>query len=303
MLRLHKWKLLTLAFMAQLTLIISLSLADTKTQAEIHWLDVLSEGGFAVLALVWLLLVLQSRPQGRVTQWLGIGLGLIVLAQFQDLLDEFIAFPDAVIWDHWIESGCMLLGMALLTMGIFLWQQEQVAINNQLRKRERFFREHRSLDTITLLSRADYLRQQLNRELENHRQQQAPLALMLIDVDQFDQFNRRHGHGEGDRFLLALSELLLLNLRNTDLLCRYAGDRFAVILPFTTSIHAANLCTELTNAVNHFAFKLSSGETVFNRVSIGIASAEHETVEMLLERAGRALLHAKQRNQSLNVAA
>jgi diguanylate cyclase (GGDEF)-like protein len=53
----------------------------------------------------------------------------------------------------------------------------------------------------------------------------------LFDIDAFHRINREHGQPEGDRVLQAVAHMLLLNLRNDDLLCRYAGDRFAVLMP------------------------------------------------------------------------
>lgn len=294
MLRLHKWKLLGLSVMALLTLIFSLGMGATKSVAQINWLDVTSEGGAALLALVWLLLILNSRPRGRVTQWLSLGLSLIFLSQFQDWLDEFIAFRKDLGWDHWIESGFMLPGLGLLTYGIYLWHLEQLALNRQRQKRERLFREHQSLDQTTLLNRADYLRAQLARELQTHRAQAAALALVIVDVEDFAGFNRHWGSAEGDRYLLALSELLLLNLREQDLLCRYAGDRFALILPYTSLDQARQLARELAAAAQHFAFKPRHAHTsVFMQLNYLALSARNESAEQLLERANCELVQSK----------
>lgn len=201
MLKHHKWKLFFVGMCANLALIASLAVGDAKAPAEINWLDVFSEGGAAVLALVWLGLILHSRPAGRVTQYLSLGLSGIFLAGFQDLLDEFIRFPEAARWDHWIESGCMPIGLVLLTLGIYHWHKEQLSINEQLRKRERLFREHRSLDFTTNLSGADYLRKQLQQALPEHRNVEQSLALLFIDIDNFREINRRYGHHQGDRSL------------------------------------------------------------------------------------------------------
>lgn len=302
MLKLHKWKLLLLGLSANIALIASLASGDLKTLGEINWLDVLSEGGAALLALVWLLLILHSRPSGRVTQLLSLGLSCIALAGFQDLLDEFIHFPDAALWDHWIESGFMPIGLGLLTFGIYHWHKEQLIISVQMRKRERLFREHRGLDFTTNLSGADYLRKQLQHEIIQHQQASAPLALLLIDVDNFSLINRRYGDSEGDRLLQALGELLLLNIRRNDLLCRYAGDRFALVLPMTGRVVAETLAQEIADAVRHFAFKTDTqGESIFHSVSVGIAlsSADSNTIdtpELLIARANQALLHAKEKH-------
>ncbi|WP_331351646.1 GGDEF domain-containing protein [Cellvibrio sp. UBA7671] len=304
MLKHHKWKLFFVGMGANVALIASLAVADLKVLAEINWLDVLSEGGAAMLALVWLGLILHSRPAGRVTQYLSLGLSGIFLAGFQDLLDEFIRFPEATRWDHWIESGCMPIGLVLLTLGIFHWHKEQLSINEQLRKRERLFREHRSLDFTTNLSGADYLRKQLLQALPEHRHSEKLLALLFIDVDNFREINRRYGHQQGDHLLQSLSELILLNIRRGDVLCRYAGDRFALILPNTGRAVAENLASEIATAVQHLAYKpQNQDESLFHSVSIGIALSSSDatttdSVETLIERANRALLHAKEKRRT-----
>jgi diguanylate cyclase (GGDEF)-like protein len=310
MLKHHKWKLFIVGMGANLALIASLAVADLKPLAEIHWLDVLSEGGAAALALVWLGLILHSRPAGRVTQYLSLGLSGIFLAGFQDLLDEFVRFPETALWDHWIESGCMPTGLVLLTLGIYHWHKEQLSINKQLRKRERLFREHRSFDFTTNLSGADYLRKQLIQTLPEHRNATRSLALLFIDIDNFSAINRHYGHQQGDHLLQSLSELVLLNIRRNDLLCRYAGDRFALILPNTGRALAENIASEISTVVQHFAYKPhSQDERIFISVSIGIALTSSDittldSADILIERANLALLHAKEkRHASLHRAA
>lgn len=299
MLKLHKWKLLCLALAANIALIGSLASGDLKAYGEWNWLDIVGEGGLAFLALTWLILILHSRPTGRVTQLLSLGLGAIFIAGFQDWLDEFIHFPDNALWDHWLESGFMPLGLVLLTWGIYHWHKEQLLLAEQLRKRERLFREHRGLDFTTTLSGASYLRKQLDQSLAEARAQDTSLALLLIDIDNFSQTNRLYGHQQGDHLLQSVSELILLNIRRNDLLCRYAGDRFALVLPNTGRSMAEKIATEIANVVRHFAYKpFNQDESLFHTVSIGmILTSEIQkpvTADVLIERATTALLHQKE---------
>jgi diguanylate cyclase (GGDEF)-like protein len=195
----------------------------------------------------------------------------------------------------------MPIGLVLLTLGIYHWHREQLSINEQLRKRERLFREHRSLDFTTNLSGADYLRKQLIQALPEHRNATKPLALLFIDVDNFSAINRHYGHQHGDHLLQSLSELMLLNIRRGDLLCRYAGDRFALILPNTGRVLAENITGEISAAVQHFAYKpQGQDESLFISVSIGIALTSSDitafdSADILIERANLALLHAKEK--------
>ena len=245
--------------------------------------------------LVWLGLVLKSRPAGRVTNFLAIGLGLVFLSWWVDALDEFILLPDAISWDHWLESAPMPLGLVLLTLGIYHWHREQLAISAQMEKRERLFREHLLFDKLTPLNTADYLRRQLQQSLAEARAEQQPLSLVILDLDDFSQINRLHGHAEGDRVLQALTQLLLLNLRHRDLLCRLAGDRFVVLLPNTGAREAQLLAEELRLAVAHLAYKARAhGERLQLQASTAAVMALQDDADGLLQRLNLALAKAKQ---------
>lgn len=289
---LHRQKLLLIFSLATLGMIGFLVWGEPKAWSEIDWLDVVGEGGTALALAVWMLLILGSRPAGRVTDLLTLGLGFMFLAMWQDNLDEFIRLPDEQFWDHWLESGAMPLGVGLLTYGLVHWHREQLSINEQLRKRERLFREHRFVDNLTQLGRAGYLRQQLQSCLEQESQQ--PMQLLMLDIDNFASINRLYGNREGDCLLHEISELLLLNLRQQDLICRYAADRFAILLPDTSAERGRQLAHELVLSVQSFAYKhKNSGDTLYQSVSIGLADWQGETAEELVQRANGALAQAK----------
>ena len=292
---LHRLKLAALLLAANAALLLHLGAGDLKPMSDWVWLDILGEGGSALLCLVWLGLVLKSRPAGRVTNFLAIGLGLVFLSWWVDALDEFILLPDAINWDHWLESAPMPLGLLLLTLGIYHWHREQLAISAQMEKRERLFREHLLFDKLTPLNTADYLRRQLQQSLTEARAAQQPLSLVILDLDDFSQINRLHGHAEGDRVLQALTQLLLLNLRHRDLLCRLAGDRFVVLLPNTGAREAQLLAEELRLAVAHLAYKARAhGERLQLQASTAAVMALQDDADGLLQRLNLALAKAKQ---------
>ena len=292
---LHRLKLAALLLAANAALLLHLGAGDLKPMGDWVWLDILGEGGSALLCLVWLGLVLKSRPAGRVTNFLALGLGLVFFSWWVDALDEFILLPDAISWDHWLESAPMPLGLLLLTLGIYHWHREQLAISAQMEKRERLFREHLLFDKLTPLNTADYLRRQLQQSLAEARAAQQPLSLVILDLDDFSQINRLHGHAEGDRVLQALTQLLLLNLRHRDLLCRLAGDRFVVLLPNTGAREAQLLAEELRLAVAHLAYKARAhGERLQLQASTAAVMALQDDADGLLQRLNLALAKAKQ---------
>jgi diguanylate cyclase (GGDEF)-like protein len=290
----HRWKIGALLLAANAVLVLFLACGELKYVSELSALDILGEGGTALLVLVWLGLVLKSRPAGRVTHYLFLGLGCIFFSWWVDTLDEFIRLPESVQWDHWLESGPMPVGMILLTLGIYHWHREQLAISGQMEKRERLFREHRLFDKVTPLAGADYLKRELTDCLHESRQQQLPLSLLALDLDRFGAINQQYGHAEGDAVLEAVSHLLLLNLRRQDLLCRLAGDRFVVLLPRTGERQARLLADELQAAIAALAHKTRrQGERVLLSATVATVMAMDEAPSEVLKRLNLALARAK----------
>ena len=294
LLHLHRLKLAALLLAANLALLLHLAAGDLKPMAEWVWLDILGEGGSALLALAWLVLILKSRPAGRVSSLLALGLGCVFFSWWVDALDEFIRLPDSITWDSWLESAPMPIGLLLMTVGLYHWHHEQLAISAQLEKRERLFREHRLFDKLTPLGAAEYLRRQLQLSLQ-HAGQAQPLSLVAVDLDNFSALNQRFGHAEGDAVLQAISQQLLLNLRCQDLLCRLAGDRFVVLLPNTGETLARQLAGELQQAVAHLAHKTRQhGERLHLSATVAVVMAVDEDPQTLLQRLNLALARAKQ---------
>jgi diguanylate cyclase (GGDEF)-like protein len=294
----HQGKLVLLAALANLVLVFSLALGDIKMWGELDWLDLIGEGGAVLFSLLWIFLILSSRPAGRVTSLLFYGLTLIFVSGWQDWLDEIIQMPPHQPWNSLVESFTMPAGIVFLTIGMFQWRQEQLTINEQLRKREQLFRDHRRVDLVTQVGAAPYFREHLQLALEQHEQSGKPVSVMMLDVDGFDRINRRIGMAEGDRMLHEIAEVIMLNLRRDDLLCRYAGDRFALILPQTNEQSAKALAQELRQAAAHFAFKTAAGESVFASLTAGFVMWRDETTEELEEHVNRRLARAKDERQA-----
>lgn len=295
MLYLNRHKLLLAAALGALLLAFDLALCEPKPFAAYKWVDIFGEGGTALIIALWTVLILASRPAGRVTNLLFFGLLSLYAAFFQDFSDEVLRMPEALgpVQDV-IESGLMLLGMGVLTVGIYQLHREQLVIIEQLRRRERLFRAHEHVDQITRLGDAEYLRRQLDIELARRVDEAPPPAILIVDIDGFNRINREHGAADGDRMLRDLGELLLMNLRPQDLLCRYAGDRFVVLLPGADADTIREIAAQLSEAVRHFAFRSGGGRvTVRQSISIGGAVAGDDGCEGLLRRATEALERAK----------
>ncbi|MES2257055.1 MAG: GGDEF domain-containing protein [Pseudomonadota bacterium] len=291
MLRLHRFPLAAALLSLPACFLLYAWIGSPKPVHLWRWMDIVGEGGTALMAGVWLLFTLSSRPGGLVTRLLGGGLAAIMLGSWADCLDEFFRIPKDQVWDNWLEA-LVPFGMLLLTVGMYYWRQEQFRLNEHLHKRERLFRDHHGFDRITQLANADYLREQLR--VEAARRPRGASALVLFDIDGFHLINRQFGQQEGDRVLQAVGHMLLLNLRSEDLLCRYAGDRFALLLPHTCADTADAMARHLCSMVGQMRHGAPQGRVpVTVRFVAGALDADPDALLARLSLALEAPLHAE----------
>jgi diguanylate cyclase (GGDEF)-like protein len=287
MLRQHQTKLAFSGLLLLSSAYMACKLGELKQVFD--WLDVLGEGTAFLVAAAWLLLILSSRPSGRVTELLYYGSLCLVYSYFLNLLDEFLQYPEPMRLMSWLESIPAPLGMLVLTFGLVGWHREQRAIDRQLRGRELFLRDHNLIDPLTQLYGLEYLYAVLDREISLQRSQQQSLSLIVVDVAQFSEFNRQHGFNAGDDFLSLLSELVISQLRQGDVVCRYSGDCFVAILPNTNHAQAELLAMHLAQCVQKL--KTSSEIPAVNCLAVKV-DATHASAA--LERAFATLAITKQ---------
>lgn len=261
---LHKPLFAVLLLINLLILLLCFSLGELKPTTDFDYVDASGEGGITLMTVVWIFFILASRPAGRVTHLLFAGLTLTHISMLLDFLDEFISYPETSTWITTIESLPAPIGMAVMTYALYQWHQEQNTINSQLRRTERYYREHSWSDFVTGLYSAEYMKAQLKRELELTRSNQTEFSLIMLDIREFSLFNQKYGDQHGDNLLREIAQLILMNIRDGDLACRYAADRFIVLLPCTTEQRATEIANQITQAIAHLAYKPDrSGKTFY----------------------------------------
>ena len=134
-----------------------------------------------------------------------------------------------------------------------------------------------------------------NREIARTNRYGHPLAVLMLDIDHFKRINDTFGHSVGDQVLLRLSEALMPQLRDSDLVARLGGEEFAVLLLETELHTAVKVAERLRQTVADMPVNYE-GQTISVTVSIGVGSAEggEASLETLLGVADAALYQAKE---------
>ena len=221
-----------------------------KQTAQIDPLDILGEGSALTIAVVWMWLILASRPPGRVTDYLYYGSLLLVISYSLDVIDEFIAYPESTRLMSWLESFPLPVGLLIISVGVHGWYQEQKIVNRQLRSREGQLRQSGWVDPLTTLYTKRYLRHILTREIALREHTQQPLTLARVNIRNFSEVNQSGGTAAGDKLLHRLSELLVALLRPQDFVGREHSDHFLVMLPELSSAQAQSLLKTVTTSLN-----------------------------------------------------
>ena len=166
---------------------------------------------------------------------------------------------------------------------------------NERKQNEYRLKQQATTDSLTGVLNRRYFLELSTREINRALRHNHPLSLALIDIDHFKHINDFYGHVLGDEALMAVTHILQQNIREKDIFARFGGDEFVLLLPETSIDQAQLILERLCSVLTSQSVDLS-GRAVPITLSVGLASLANSTdaVEMVLERADRALYQAKE---------
>ena len=157
-------------------------------------------------------------------------------------------------------------------------------------------RKESMLDPLTKIPNRKCFDVQLEADLHRARENQAPLSLLVFDIDHFKAFNDTYGHLTGDQVLRLVAQVLKANLRGRDMPARFGGEEFVAILPDTELDGAMTVAENIRRSVQSKELLKRSTNEKLGRITLSVGVAQcrgGEGAASLIERADRCLYAAK----------
>lgn len=274
-------------------------LGGTASALSLVYFSGLTSGPFSVaLVASWFMaILLMDNTEAIVVISLNIvAYSVLFVLELRDIL------PSRPLFQHIpIEDGDTPFWWDL-TNGLFVWFLTLViaalstVIIFRLRTREQKLQKLSSHDALTGLLNHGALMDALQREIARSKRTGRPFSFLMADLDHFKAINDQYGHLSGDRILAETSGALAETVRAQDMVGRYGGEEFGIILPETGLEQAEAAAERCRNAVEKNGVLLDGAGDIHVTISIGCASweiAADESPGELIKRADEALYQAK----------
>jgi two-component system, cell cycle response regulator len=176
-------------------------------------------------------------------------------------------------------------------------------LQDELRQRNEELDLISRTDSLTGLHNRRHVEEYLARLTSLARRNAEPIAVLIIDVDHFKSVNDGHGHDAGDAVLREVSERLVRNVRLEDMVGRWGGEEFLVVLPNTAAEAAADLAERLRRVVADESYRIPGGGAMRVTISLGCAASVMDDAGTLVRSADAAMYEAKEAGRNRVVVA
>lgn len=202
-----------------------------------------------------------------------------------------------VVAEHDLEEMARVSDAAMrLSADLTRSQRELIAINRRLAEREAEIHSLSVTDQLTGLGNRRQLDQTLANAINGARRHGRAFCVVMVDLDHFKAVNDAFGHAIGDALLQSLGAVLENGVRNTDTVCRFGGEEFAIVMP-DIEIDSACACSERIRA--HVERISANADAPRVTATFGVAQWEQgDTAESLLQRADKYLYQGKEEGRN-----
>jgi diguanylate cyclase (GGDEF)-like protein len=212
-------------------------------------------------------------------------------------------FPALGISGRWLRFTAAALRSSLGTLIGAVETLEDITDRKRaeeaLIESEQRFKRLSITDSLTRLYNSRQFYQQLRSEIERANRYNHPLSILLLDIDNFKDFNDTHGHLEGDSVLIRLGEVIRRCLRKTDSAYRFGGEEFTVILPETKGDAAVILAERIRSEFEQETFHPRDSDIINKTVSVGVTQyILGEELTTFLKRVDKSMYTAKSQGKN-----
>lgn len=168
---------------------------------------------------------------------------------------------------------------------------------SQLHEENSVLKEETTRDPLTGVCNRRSFEESVDREFEAAGKHQWPLSVIFVDLDHFKGVNDGHGHQAGDLMLRDVANLLQASIRDSDIVARYGGDEFVLLLPGVDAPLANRVAGRITAGAHSRRVEAAPGQMISVTLSLGVATfdsaSQFKTAQELLAAADAALYHSK----------
>jgi diguanylate cyclase (GGDEF)-like protein len=163
-------------------------------------------------------------------------------------------------------------------------------------------REQALRDPLTGLFNRRYMNEALAREIARAGRENNPLSVIMADIDHFKMINDTYGHPVGDKFVVEIASLMRNHARSSDIVCRYGGEEFLLVLPGTASDFAAQRAEEIRQRCAEIIIQHDEKDLKVT-ISMGVATypAHGQKADEIIIKADKALYRAKAQGRNCTV--
>lgn len=240
----------------------------------------------------------QERPVRLEAMHQGVG-GLLRLIGADEAIavpmNRDLATPAFLVLDRMLSARPLQLRREADLVSTLAITASMLNENLLLKRRRQRAQKFALTDPLTRLFNRRMGIHSLDQEIARAHRTEAPLTVLMCDLDEFKRLNDTYGHVQGDLALRLTADVLRKTLRKSDTICRYGGEEFLVVLPSTTAEEAAILAARLFVAIE------ASGNEAELPITVSIGQATFrpgDTAEGILHRADQALYASKSQGRN-----